>query len=243
MKEKLLGLGVFVDNEYLDLYCSLIENNRRTKKEKFKTQQHHIIPRCYFKFKDEPCDNSKANLVNLSYTDHIIAHYYLSLCSIGRFHIGMVNTICMMLGQDTIPEDLTLIDLSLYLRLYEEFLMDVSRVHSGKIVSQESRAKMSKAKLGNEPWIKGKHHSEVTKAKLALSSSGNTNALGYRHNEERKRKMSENCTRCRPVRCVETTQVFRSASEVFKQLNIRHVTECCRNSNLTAGGYHWEYVN
>lgn len=33
LKEKLLGLGVFEDNEYLDFYCNLIENNRNTKRE------------------------------------------------------------------------------------------------------------------------------------------------------------------------------------------------------------------
>lgn len=64
----------------------------------------------------------------------------------------------------------------------------------------------------------------------------------YRHSDETKKKISENCTTCRAVRCVETGQVFRSAHDVFKQLNIRHVTECCKNSKRTAGGYHWEYV-
>lgn len=80
MKEKLLGLGVFVDNEYLDLYCSLIENNKQTKKETTKTQRHHIIPKCYFKLINKPCDNSKTNLVNLLYLDHARAHFYLSQC-------------------------------------------------------------------------------------------------------------------------------------------------------------------
>jgi hypothetical protein len=80
MKEKLLGLGVFVDNKYLDLYCHLIENNKQTKKETTKTQRHHIIPKCYFKSVGKPCDNTKANLVNLLYVDHARAHFYLSLC-------------------------------------------------------------------------------------------------------------------------------------------------------------------
>ena len=44
LKEKLLSLGIVEDNEYLDFYCTLIENNRDTKREKYKTQKHHIIP-------------------------------------------------------------------------------------------------------------------------------------------------------------------------------------------------------
>ena len=64
----------------------------------------------------------------------------------------------------------------------------------------------------------------------------------YRHSAETRKKMSENCTRCRAVRCVETGQVFRSAEDAFKQLNIRHIAECCKNTKRTTGGYHWEYV-
>ena len=43
LKEKLLVLDLVVDNEYLDKYVELIESNRETKREKFKTQKHHII--------------------------------------------------------------------------------------------------------------------------------------------------------------------------------------------------------
>ena len=38
--------------------------------------------------------------------------------------------------------------------------------------SKESRQKMSEAKIGNVPWMKGKHHSEETKKKLRISSTG-----------------------------------------------------------------------
>lgn len=81
LKEKLLSLDVFEDNEYLDFYCDLIEKNRNTKREKFKTQKHHIIPRCYFKYKNLKIDNSKNNLVDLIYANHVMAHYYLCLCT------------------------------------------------------------------------------------------------------------------------------------------------------------------
>ena len=81
LKEKLLTLGIVEDNEYLDKYVRLIESNKDTKKEKFKTQQHHIIPRCYYKYLHVACDESKHNKVNLLYKDHVLAHCYLSLCA------------------------------------------------------------------------------------------------------------------------------------------------------------------
>ena len=86
LKEKLLSLDLVIDNEYLDKYCELIESNKNTKREKFKTQKHHIIPRYYYKYNNLEIDNSKENLVNLLYKDHILAHYYLCMCSIYDYY-------------------------------------------------------------------------------------------------------------------------------------------------------------
>lgn len=81
LKEKLLSLDLVIDNEYLDKYCELIESNKDTKREKFKTQKHHIIPRYYYKYNNLEVDNSKENIVNLSHIDHILAHLMLCKCS------------------------------------------------------------------------------------------------------------------------------------------------------------------
>lgn len=251
IKDLLVGLDEVVDNIYLDQYCNLIKEAEHQRQESFKTAKHHIIPVCYFKCihncktrkEAMPFANAAPNrIVHLTHDQHIMAHYYLSLCTSGKLHTGMLNALCLMLKGVSLPAELDRIDLTVYTKLYQEFLAEVSRVHKGKFVAEESREKMRKAKLGTIPWISGKSHTEETKLKLAESSRGNTNALGYRHSDERKKKMSENCTRRKAVRCIETNQVFRSAHEVFKQFNIRHITECCKNPKLTAGGYHWEYV-
>ena len=81
LKEKLLEIGLCIDNEYLDKYVELIKSNRETKREKFKTQKHHIVPKYYYKINKLELDNSKENIVNLSHTDHILAHLYLFKCS------------------------------------------------------------------------------------------------------------------------------------------------------------------
>ena len=49
LKQKLLSLGIFQNNEYLNKYIDLIVINENTAKEKNKTQRYHIIPRQYFK--------------------------------------------------------------------------------------------------------------------------------------------------------------------------------------------------
>lgn len=82
LKQELLGLDtLFIDNEYLDLYCTLILNKRQTHSTKGLTEQHHIIQRAYYKQNNLPINNSKSNLVILTHHDHCLAHYYLCLCT------------------------------------------------------------------------------------------------------------------------------------------------------------------
>lgn len=79
--DKLLDLDIFIPNEFFNLYCEIIESNISAPCKQGETQRHHIIPRYYFNRMKLPVDNSKQNIVNLQYKDHILAHYYLSLCS------------------------------------------------------------------------------------------------------------------------------------------------------------------
>lgn len=71
----------FIDNEYLQKYCRLVEQNTTTKQRNRITNAHHIIPKAWFKINNEPVDNSLQNLVNLVYRNHVLAHYYLCLCT------------------------------------------------------------------------------------------------------------------------------------------------------------------
>lgn len=80
IKEKLFNLGIIDNNDYFEKYIRLIIDNEQTKKQKYKTQQHHIIPKCYYKRNNLEVDNSSDNLINLLYKDHILAHYYLCMC-------------------------------------------------------------------------------------------------------------------------------------------------------------------
>lgn len=64
----------------------------------------------------------------------------------------------------------------------------------GRITTEEHRKKLSKMhkKFGMKPpSFKGRKHSEKTKEKLKLKSTGNKNALGMKLNEEQRRKISE----------------------------------------------------
>ena len=75
---KLILKELFKPTENIDIfdkYFNLIENNLKTKRENFKTQRHHIVPKCIWK--RISCDFSCDLIVNLTHKNHILAHYYL----------------------------------------------------------------------------------------------------------------------------------------------------------------------
>ena len=44
------------------------------------------------------------------------------------------------------------------------------------------------------------------------------------------------------IKCIETNEVYESASEAMRQTGIKTIDMCARGKCKTAGGYHWEYV-
>ena len=94
LKQVLQELDYFVDNEYLDKYVRLVETNRRTKRTPRQTNSHHVIPKSWFKLVGLPVDSSLQNLVNLQYRNHVLAHYYLCLCT--RDELQYANELALM---------------------------------------------------------------------------------------------------------------------------------------------------
>ena len=187
MKEKLLGLGVFVDNEYLDLYCSLIENNRQTKKEKFKTQQHHVIPCACYGSREEADKDPDNVKVNLLFKDHILAHYYLCLCSKdSQLRYKMIAAVEFVLSKSTSVTDQDIIaSMKAWLRddktfqaAYEEY----AQIRYNRLRTPEALERRNKALIGHSVSAETKHKiSEANKgrpktpeelAKLSTSLKG-----------------------------------------------------------------------
>ena len=166
LKQTLLQINLVQDNEYLDSYCALIEANRKTKREKFKTQKHHIIPKYYFKQNNLPIDNTKNNYVNLIHKDHLLAHLYLFKCAKNNDYatanlaslIYVINGIydnsnkTIQLTSENIEEIVNLIG-ETYSNLREELGMRLQQLNS-----------KTTSTLGHI-WIKNK---ELTKNKLIL---------------------------------------------------------------------------
>lgn len=72
----------------------------------------------------------------------------------------------------------------------EEEKQKISEMLKGRVVSEETREKISEGNKGYKKFL-GKHHSEQTKKKLSEILKGNKYCLGRKRSEDEKRKISE----------------------------------------------------
>lgn len=222
LKNKLLIIKVFVNNEYLDQYCDLIVFNQNQEKLKYKTQAHHIIPKCYFVFNSLDIDNSKENLVNLFYKDHILAHYYLCLCTEGAIQFKLANAFFHLVArrwkyEDFDPE----IDLSEYQDLYEIYCRGISE-------DKERYKKSSKS-------LKGIKRSQEFINKI--KNIPRTDFVKNKISESRSVYMVQN---------LETGEIFQNASKAsLKIINketpsiLDSAKKVFKGFDSTAYGFHW----
>ena len=99
MLEQLLKSGWFIDNEYLKQYFDLMNSHDCTNV--IYTERHHIIQRKYFELCNLPIDNSKTNLVQLSFADHVKAHWLLYNCTTGKLKSANRNAFISMVTFNT----------------------------------------------------------------------------------------------------------------------------------------------
>lgn len=157
LKQKLLNTGYFIDNEWLNKYIKLIENNKQTKKQNGITQAHHILQKKYFQLINNTLNrDNNENMVNLKYSDHILAHYYLMKCTTKDLYKANCCALFMMTKERFSDFDL------------EKFLID-NHIKYDEIYQAHYKQYIGE----NNPFYR-KHHSEETKAKLrAVLKYGN----------------------------------------------------------------------
>lgn len=125
LKNLLLNTGYFKDNEYLTAYISLL--NEHTESNSGYVEQHHIIPAAVYRYKYS-CKNGiearqladadeKNSTVLLLYKDHVLAHYFLYFCTLGKVKHAMAQAITCMVGNLEVDQ----LDFSEFRYLPEQF--------------------------------------------------------------------------------------------------------------------------
>lgn len=134
LRLKLVKTGVVEDNEYLHKYVSLVSSKKVDSVKRHKTQVHHIIPRAYFNHLGIEIDESENNRVILLYKDHLLAHYYLSLCAKGWFkHYAQAAVVCMVDFNLQVAFDI-MDELEEYQHIYEQFKQTQAQ-HLSKVLT------------------------------------------------------------------------------------------------------------
>ena len=191
LKNFILSFNIFEDNQFLDEYCNLILLNLTKEKIKYKTQRHHFIPVCYYKYtyklsrKDAIIYSEQHNnfCVNLLYTDHILARYYLCLAVKDHEHIKyrLYNTLRGMLNRNSnqhikldcneIINQIKELDLSKIQQIYEE--------HSRLSIELNS---------GENNGMYGKHHTPQARKKISQSLKGRKMSEEFRKKNSERNK-------------------------------------------------------
>ena len=70
-------------------------------------------------------------------------------------------------------------------------------------------------------------------------------ALTPEEREARAEQIRKTCIEkkinCKKVMCVETGEVFNSATEAYRKYK-GHISEAAKGSRELAAGYHWKYI-
>lgn len=173
---------------YLRIYDDLISSRLnlqviRSKQKKNKEEyyeNHHIIPKCM------GGDNSKSNLILLTPKEHFIAHWLLwkghNLLKLSRAFYIMTITNHPSGKRHSIKSS------KVYDTLRKESARYMSEIFKGRVVTDETRQKLSKAN-------KGKKKSQESKDKQSKSISGELHwNYGKTRPDDTKEKISKSLT-------------------------------------------------
>ena len=168
LKKRLLSCGLVYDNEYLDKYVEIIETKSVPVKQIGIHNKHHIIPRFYFRTNRIPIDNSTENIANLLFRDHILAHYYLALCSVDRYRFLSELSFFRTTGFMTIPKsEEAMGDMDRYDDVYRSYIFHCTKKMTGHVISEETKRKISIANTGKRRTLEErKRIAEATKAAM-----------------------------------------------------------------------------
>ena len=136
-------------------------------------------------------------------------------------------------------------------RVCKELQDTTARTGKGKIISEESRKKMSESLKGLPAWnkglksnIAGKIAVHNTQEKITiyiyeyeLESYINNGWIKGNGGKGIPKKYPH---RTRKVICIETGQVFESIKKAEEWCH-GSVIQCVKGGSKTAGGYHWKY--
>lgn len=231
-KELLLQCNYFINNEYLDKYVELINENCNTCYIKNVTNNHHIIPKSYYKRLEIPIDNSSNNIVTLLFKDHVLAHYYLYLCSSNKHdkysNFCAFRHLCGLSKRRNIEFDINTLNLDKLQQIYEESKQYFSQMMKGKFAGDnnpakrpEVRKKISEAKMGHSV------NPETNKRAIEAMRKANIGSDKSRLTPEGYKSLVEKMKQKAPMKNPESVEKMRKSVT-----GLRRVTNGIENKTI-----------
>lgn len=188
---------IFIDNKYTKWYNNIISTAKSRISPIGYTEIHHIIP------KSIGGDNTQQNLVILTAREHFVCHLLLTKMTYGKYKRNMHFALWALSNKMKHTENLDahnfIINSRFYKQARENFSLENSKTHKGKVLPQEPRDKLSKAhkgkKLTDEHKAKinpsGRKHTEESKHKISQGLKGRVGGMQDKHHSrETKNKIS-----------------------------------------------------
>ena len=165
-----------VPNWYTKIYCNICYNASVRATVDGYTEKHHILPQS-FKMGG---NKDKENIVCLTAKEHYICHRLLTKMFENHFKFKMIRALFMM--STTRKDKRYLPNSRVYENLRIQNSIEISKHNKeiglippsalGRIVSAETKKKLSDLHKGNTHWL-GKTHSEESKRKIRDTKKNN----------------------------------------------------------------------
>jgi hypothetical protein len=227
-------------------------------------ESHHIVPRA------RGGSNAKDNLIFLTASDHIFAHVLLAKIHGGSMWFA-ANLMLSSVGQRKGTRSNRRVRFAAA-QVRAHMPEQTRAVHTGKIFTTESRAKLSAAKKGRNAGelnsFYGKTHDADTRAKL--SAAAKKRSISPEHLEafmaagKAAKKVSgedhfwfgkvrgdhsllmkgSGNPRAKKVVCVDTGVIYSTVTEAARQhgLQTTNLSRVCQGKLKQTGGFRWAYA-
>ncbi|WIL00090.1 putative homing endonuclease [Escherichia phage KK4] len=255
------------NNDLLLSYVDLITKNYNNPKIKGKTEAHHVLPKSIFpEYKTD-----KWNIVNLSYYDHALAHYYLAKTSNSKmcyaFH-RMINSNTDRFNTNELDEIL-----KLYSSEKELFHRSMSKLSKNIWKDDDFRKRhreltklaMQKPEVRNKTLLNLSNAMKTDEVrnkisrltKLAMQKPEvkekhrNSLRLAYANPEVMKRKhqrLREKYTlnlfgAYKDGVLLKTFNYIPDAAKYFNISSKGNILKCLNGERKSVEGYNWKYIN
>lgn len=240
----------FVEDSSFKKMMNIINEYKNNPPLSIATEKHHIIPKCFFKLKKIPIDNSENNLVELPLWEHILVHYYSINCIIPELKNAMINSTYRLINiPGKITKEMLIKNQKLILSTKN---LQISKNGKKIYCYENKKTYLSIRECARELGLKDSIIAKVCKG-VYVQTKGyhfcfEENKKNYIPKKRTNSLRGKATGKGRKVYCLENKKTYLSARDVCYQFGWdvkkynSSIYQCCKGKMKQCKGYHfvWE---